>query len=139
MGNWLSINAEYDPPYKSIEGHCKDLGEAFNNAKTDREIQDTGNAHKKCLEIGYQTYNSALAKTQEKIDLAVLGGTALVVLVVLILVAKQWDRISATFRHFRIDFEAAKMMREKDKERDKADFAQRVQERLSELEKQREG
>ncbi|MNT82316.1 hypothetical protein D3C72_2220300 [compost metagenome] len=72
------------------------------------------------------------------IDLAVLGGTTLVAVVVSVMIAKQWDRISATAKQFRIDFEAARMMRAKDKQRDEADFAKKVQERLNELEKQRE-
>lgn len=57
---------------------------------------------------------------------------------VVVLLAKRWDRIAATTRQFRIDLQAARMMWAKEKERDKADVAQKVQERLTELEKQRE-
>lgn len=139
MSNWLGINAEYDPPYKNIEIICGPSGEAYNRAKTDEEIQQTGKAHQRCLQRGYDSYNSELAKQQEYIDLAVLGGNAFVALVILVVIAKQWDRISAKVRQYRIDFEAARAFRAKDKERAKADFARKVQERLNELERQREG
>ncbi len=139
MGNWLGINAKYDPPYTLIEGRCRSFAEALNNPKSDEEFSKAATAHQKCLEMGYETYNSELAKTQNKIDLVVMGGFVLVAVVVLVIIAQQWGRITATFRQFHIDFEASKIMRAKDRERDKADFAQKVQERLNDLEKQREG
>ncbi len=127
------------PPYARIEGVCKDASEAFNKAKTDTEIQETGSQHQRCLERGYDAYKHELDKKQETVDLAVLGATVGVVVVVLIMIAKRWDQISATIRQLRIDLQAARQMREEDKQKDKADFATQVQERLHELQKEREG
>ncbi|AUX79151.1 hypothetical protein NXT3_PB00500 (plasmid) [Sinorhizobium fredii] len=54
-----------------------------------------------------------------------MGGFVLVAAVVLVLIAKQWRRISATLRQLRNDFEAAGLMRAKDNGRDKADLHKR--------------
>lgn len=138
MANWLGITAEYDPPRNIHEGFCKPEGDAFNNATTHDEKSKTSKHLQECINLGFYQYDMERAKAQDKIDLAVMGGSALAALVVLVLVAMQWGRISARFRQARIDHAAASQLRAKDKQKDKADFARQVQERLTELEKQRE-